>query len=256
MVMGSTGNTWARAGLPLSLLLAMLPWAAPAAGQLLPDRGPVATTYGHGVHSFFAGEYQQAYDALSTAIDAGTPDPRAWYFRGLAALRMGRIEDAETDFIEGANRESAGVGSWPVARSLERVQGCDRLALERHRVRARVAALERDREAVRRRYSEIDEAQPEVLRTRRPQPLPQPEGDLGPFDTEGRSVPRTDRDSVPPDAGRAAEPRRPTTSDRAINRGDEAELRMPERPEAADELPMLEAEPADDPFESLLPDTP
>jgi hypothetical protein len=51
---------------------------------------------------------------------------------------------------------------------LERVQGADRLRLERHRVRARVAALQRDRDALRRRISELDEAQPDVRRSRRP----------------------------------------------------------------------------------------
>jgi hypothetical protein len=95
-------------------------------------------------------------------------DPRAWYFRGLAALRLGRTDEAEADFTEGAERESRDAGVWPVSRSLERVQGPERLQLERHRIRARVAALQRDREAVKRRYSGIEDVQPEMLRRIRP----------------------------------------------------------------------------------------
>jgi len=146
--------------------------------QVAIENLPLSTTYGAGVHAFFSGDLERSHDALSAAIAAGTRDPRAWYFRGLAALRMGRLDEAEADFSEGATREIAAVGGWPVSRSLERVQGAERLQLERHRTRARVAALERDREARQRRYVEIDEAAPEVLRSRRPTPPPVAPGDV------------------------------------------------------------------------------
>jgi hypothetical protein len=139
-----------------------------ATAQTAVEMAPLAAAYGSAVHAFYAGDYERSHELLTTAIDAGIEDPRAWYFRGLSALRLGRSDEAEMDFTEGAERESSRVGRWPVSRSLERVQGTDRLRLERHRVRARVAALQRDREAFRRRYSELDEAQPEVLRSRVP----------------------------------------------------------------------------------------
>ena len=132
------------------------------------DSLPLEAAYGGGVHAYFAGDYARSHDDLSSAIQGGIADPRAWYFRGLAALRLGRTDEAEADFTEGAERESRDAGSWPVSRSLERVQGPERLQLERHRIRARVAALQRDREAVKRRYSGIEEAQPEMLRRIRP----------------------------------------------------------------------------------------
>lgn len=139
-----------------------------ARGQTALEMAPLSAAYGSAVHAFFAGDYDRSHELLTTAIDAGIEDPRAWYFRGLSALRLGRTDEAEVDFTEGADRESSRAGRWPVSRSLERVQGADRLRLERHRVRARVAALQRDRESFRRRYSELDEAQPEVLRRRVP----------------------------------------------------------------------------------------
>jgi hypothetical protein len=129
---------------------------------------PLAAAYGDGVHAYFAGDFARAYEDLSQAIEAGTTDPRAYYFRGLAALRQGRGDEAEADFTEGATRESAGLGAWPVGRSLERIQGPDRLRLERHRTRARVTLLQRQRDAELQRYSQIEAAQPDVLRKRRP----------------------------------------------------------------------------------------
>ncbi|GDX97058.1 hypothetical protein LBMAG47_27230 [Planctomycetia bacterium] len=159
--------------------------AVTASGQQLTiDSLPLANAYGNGVHGFFAGAYDRAYEDLSTVIEAGSTDPRAWYFRGLAALHLGRSDEAEADFAEGARRESETGGAWPVARSLERVQGSARLQLERHRTRARVAMLQRRREAEQRRYSDIEEMQPEVLRRRRPEgPLTAPPaGEDNPFE--------------------------------------------------------------------------
>lgn len=144
-------------------------WAGPApAAQPTIESLPLAAAYGDGVHAYFAGDYHRAYEDLSQAIEAGTRDPRVFYFRGLAALRQGRGDEAEADFTTGADRESEGLGEWPVSRSLERIQGPDRLRLERHRTRARVAFLRQQREMTDARYLQTEQAQPEVLRQRRP----------------------------------------------------------------------------------------
>ena len=142
--------------------------AAAAAAPPAIDSLPLTAAYGDGVHAYFAGDYDRAYEDLSQAIEAGTNDPRVFYFRGLAALRLGRGDEAEADFTTGADRESAGLGTWPVSRSLERIQGPDRLRLERHRTRARLANLQRERQADAERYSGIEAAQPDVRRMRRP----------------------------------------------------------------------------------------
>lgn len=131
----------------------------------------LARAYGSGVHAYFSGDFQKTYDDLTQAIEAGIEDPRAFYFRGLAARKLGRLDEAEADFATASDKEAEGTGGWPVSRSLERVQGSDRLALERYRMRARVAALQREREAVERRYSGIQRRQPDVLRGRRPEGL-------------------------------------------------------------------------------------
>lgn len=150
----------------------------------------LSRSYGSGVHAYFSADYDRSYEDLTAAIEAGSEDPRARYFRGLAALRLGRLDEAEADFSEGAELEARALGGWPVSRSLERVQGHDRLRLERHRVRARVAALASDRAAERRRYSGIEDAQPDVLRRRRPVELPAPAGDdANPFADRPGSAP-------------------------------------------------------------------
>jgi hypothetical protein len=150
-------------------------WPPAVAAVPLEGSLPLAASYGAGVHAYFAGDYARAYDDLSAVIQAGSEDPRPRYFRGLAALELGRLDEAEADFTEGAELESRGTGAWPVGRSLERVQGCDRLRLERHRVRARVVRLQEDRAAAQRRYSEIEEAQSDVLRRWRPVPADAPD---------------------------------------------------------------------------------
>ena len=126
----------------------------------------MTASYGSGVHAYYSGKYQQSYEDFSVAVEAGSLDPRVFYFRGLAALKLGRSDEAQADFSEGAKQEAAGWSGRPVSRSLERVQGPDRLRLEQYRTRARVVAIKRDKEAGQRRYSEFTDAAPDVLRKR------------------------------------------------------------------------------------------
>jgi hypothetical protein len=126
-------------------------------------------TVGGGIHAFHAGDFDRAYDDLTNAIEAGTNDPRSYYFRGLAALKLGRTSEAEADFTAGADREVSTGSIRRVSQSLERVQGPDRLTLERFRARARLGALQRDREVYGRRYSTIEDAVDDVRRRRRPE---------------------------------------------------------------------------------------
>jgi hypothetical protein len=135
----------------------------------------VAASYGAGVHAYYDGDYQTAYDALTAAIEAGTLDPRAYYYRGLTSIKLGKIDDEiNGDFAEGASRETMGRGGISISRSLERVQGRDRQRLEKFRQRARVAAVQRDEAAIRQRYIGVEETAPDVLRRRVPETVPMP----------------------------------------------------------------------------------
>ena len=44
---------------------------------------PLDEMYGQAVHSYFRGDRGHAEELLNEIIDAGSQDPRAYYFRGL-----------------------------------------------------------------------------------------------------------------------------------------------------------------------------
>lgn len=96
--------------------------------------------YGEGVHKFFARDYQGADQLLTEAIDNGSKDPRAYYFRGLSREMLGG--GGEVDFEEGARLEASGRSGPIVGYSLVRVQGHVRVKLEKARRTARVLAAQ------------------------------------------------------------------------------------------------------------------
>ena len=91
---------------------------------------------------YFSGDYARAHQMLSELISKGHVDARTHYFRGLANRRMGKPEDAARDFDKGAELELVGSG-YGVGDALQRVQGMDRLVLERHRTMARLKSRRR-----------------------------------------------------------------------------------------------------------------
>jgi hypothetical protein len=155
----------------IALMMAITGGSLAAAEFVGEEPVAVRSAIGDGMHAYYAGDYDRAYDALTNAIEAGTDDPRGYYFRGLAALRLGRTSEAEADFTTGADRELANGSMRRVSLSLERVQGPDRLTLERFRARARLGALQRQREIYGRRYSTIEDASSDVRRRRRPEDI-------------------------------------------------------------------------------------
>ncbi|MEP5990068.1 hypothetical protein [Rhodopirellula bahusiensis] len=100
----------------------------------------LAEIYGRGVHAYNAGNYSKAYELLSMAIDNNIRDPRAYYFRGLAASASG-MGYAEGDWQMGAELEARGGDARSIGRSLSRIQGSQRLKLELVREKARLQAL-------------------------------------------------------------------------------------------------------------------
>jgi hypothetical protein len=120
--------------------------------------------YGNGVHAYFAEDYYKAYQYFSAAINAGSKDPRCFYFRGLTYLGLGRPEQAEGDFQQGAKLETNDVNrSFSVAKSLERVQGPARTSVERYRVGARLAAIQQSETERKKYYDEINRQQREMM---------------------------------------------------------------------------------------------
>ncbi|MEX2561211.1 MAG: hypothetical protein WD403_14915, partial [Pirellulales bacterium] len=156
-------------------------------------------------------------------IDSGSQDPRAYYFRGLAHIRLGRDPEARDDFAEGARLEVADADRfYNVSKSLERVQGRNRLLLERYRSDARLLAFKELEQRRYERYQRIRRAEPDVL--------------LRPTPSDSIAPPPADVDDVPVD-----EPAEEMPDDDLT---DEPAEEMPDE-DLTDEAPE---ESADDPF--------
>jgi hypothetical protein len=215
-----------------------------AFGGLVPAHAQDAVMnefYGNGVHNFYDRDFFQAMQNLSVAIDGGSKDPRAYYYRGLAKLRTGDTWGAHADMQMGAQLEAADIDQfYPVARSLERVQGAERRQLEKYRALARAQARERQmrRDAVRYEQRRRDEAQ--VLRSVPVGPAPAPLG----------AVPATAVEPVPPTAPATPPATPPAPADEADDNpfgapADEAPAEEPAPEMPADDLPGEPAEDAD-----------
>jgi hypothetical protein len=136
--------------------------AQPLAAQ---STGVLAEWYGAGVHAYFDNQLTEAHRALTAAIESGSQDPRAHYYRALTYLRLGRPEQAGADMARGADLEMRDTaGRYPVGRSLERVQGSERMLLERYRVQARTASYQRQQQIRQQRYEEVVRREADVLR--------------------------------------------------------------------------------------------
>ena len=146
--------------LGLTLPLASIPGQAEAQNAILTD------LYGQGVHAYYANKSQEAYDHFSTAINNGIQDPRAYYFRGIAACALGRQYEAESDWKQGATLEARGKIVGSIGRSLARFQGPDRIKLEEIRTKAKLDFLAQASMRSKARYGEIESSQGDMLRSR------------------------------------------------------------------------------------------
>ncbi len=143
---------------PMILVVACMPSFVRAQDAVLYD------LYGRGVHAYFAGDTTRANENLTAAIDAGSRDPRAFYFRGLAQQRGGDCFGAESDFQQAAALEVMDSdGFYHVGRALERIQGRQRQIIESYRIQARAAALQRTKTERLQRYEDLRRAEPDVL---------------------------------------------------------------------------------------------
>ncbi|NQV25679.1 MAG: tetratricopeptide repeat protein [Rhodopirellula sp.] len=98
--------------------------------------------YAEAVTAYFAEDYNAVESVLTSMIEDGSSDPRAYYFRGLSRHASGNQDAADIDFEAGARLEYSGRVHVDVPRSLEKIQGPVRLSLEKFRRQAqRNAAL-------------------------------------------------------------------------------------------------------------------
>ena len=132
---------------------------------LAQDSRALTEWYGNGVHAYFSGDDVRAERQLTRSIDAGTTDPRTYYFRALVFLRTGNTTEADADMAKGAALEVQDLdGTYPVNRSLQRVQGRHRQILEGSRRQAQAVAYRQQQEYLRKRYETMRRRDAIVLR--------------------------------------------------------------------------------------------
>ena len=117
---------------------------------------PLDEMYGQAVHAFFRGDSMRAEELLTEVIDAGSQDPRAYYFRGLCQS-YGMYFAGSADFETGARLETEGKKVVNVGKALERIQGRARVEIETARSKARLASKARALELQRTRYEEMQQ---------------------------------------------------------------------------------------------------
>jgi tetratricopeptide (TPR) repeat protein len=148
-----------------SIVLLVGGLASLSAASLFAQDAVLGQQYGSGVHAYFMGDAEGAYERLTAAVQGGSKDPRVFYFRGLAYLRLGRPQEATMDFRKGAELESKDINRfYNVGKALERVQGSARLELENYRVDARMAALEQAEKLRKARYEAMKREEERVMR--------------------------------------------------------------------------------------------
>ena len=141
----------------------------------------LAELYGQGVHAFFAKDYPAALEFLDTAVEQGSKDPRVFYFRGLVHLSQEKADQAELNFEQGSALELSDLDRYyNVGRALQRVQGNKRLAIEKHRQKARLAVRMKQVQREQARYERLKRNEAQVLRNPNRPPVavpPVPTGD-------------------------------------------------------------------------------
>lgn len=138
------------------------------------DSTEITALYGRGVHAFFAGQPSAAEQMFSECVAAGSNDPRVYYFLGISRLRQGRQYEADEDLRVGAMLEARDPGlRYGIGNALQRIQGPERITLEKFRREARVDKVQQRRLQTRDRYEQLRSREADVLHRSQPVPLEQ-----------------------------------------------------------------------------------
>ena len=148
-----------------------------ANAALAQSSSALTAVYGRGVHAYFAGNSTQAEQHFTEVIQAGSSDPRPYYFRAVLRLQQGRQFEAENDMRIGAAYEARNPGvQHAIGRALQRVQGPARRTLEQFRRQAKLDRVQQGRQQNLQRYENLRQRAPNILRQPAAIPLNQPVG--------------------------------------------------------------------------------
>jgi hypothetical protein len=222
-----------------ALASALVLGAETSRGQSGPD---MTAVYGRGIHAYFANRTSQADAYFSQVINAGSQDPRVFYFRAMARLRAGRQYEAQQDMQLGAMFEARDPGAaGSVGQALTRIQGRNRQVLEQYRRQARLLHSEDQAALAQARYREQRRQETEVLRQESPVDL----GTLADGDAPPAAPPA---ETATPQPELTEEPAIPAEEPGAVETVDDAVNPFGTPEPVADAPPMIEdpAVPAND----------
>lgn len=86
--------------------------------------------YTVGYHAYWSADYKGALENLDRAVETHQGDARFWYYKGLAEIGLGQIENAERSFSRAVELHAQRPSDSVIARSLQRVQGRLRVELQ------------------------------------------------------------------------------------------------------------------------------
>jgi hypothetical protein len=204
--------------------------------------------YGSGLHKYFSGCNAEAIQLLDAAIAAKPNDPRPYYFRGLAKMNYGDKYSAQADFQLGAQMEALGKRrSSLVSRSLERIQGANRLCIEQARQTALNPSLQTARNYYGASPANVVYGQPLTYPTVAPTALP-PASDPSQAIIQappGTAAPMTGEIQVPPTAGLATGATDVAAPANLLTTPESTSTSLPATPlESADAAPAARTTPA------------
>src|SRR5690606_2015236 len=153
-----------------------------------------------------AGRLAEAEQQFTQVIEAGTTDPRVYYFRALSRMRTGRPYEAAEDLRIGSVYEARDPGAASViSQALVRIQGPERQKIEQYRRYARVERAEQMQQVQRARYEQQQTREQQVLRRETPfdlQQLAEPNSNMVP-PAGAAAAPPTGAEAQPGLAGEA-----------------------------------------------------
>jgi hypothetical protein len=199
--------------------------------------------YSQGVNAFFAGRLYDSDVMLSEAITADGTDPLPYYFRALAKLRTGCEAEARGDMWTGAQLEATHGSRSSIGAALQRIQGWDRLLLEKYRREARAAAI-RETPAAAETPSMTTDRDAEVLRERIVLPLDELSRPAGPQEVPATPMNVLPEQTEPADRADAPEGAAAPAAAEPDPFGDDAAAPAESAPANEDAMPVESAAPA------------
>ncbi|MGL4593479.1 MAG: hypothetical protein ACRCUY_01980 [Thermoguttaceae bacterium] len=123
--------------------------------------------YGKAVHAFFDQNYRESVQLLTQVEKLGSEDPRPYYFMALAHQRMKKEDKADIYFKKAAQLEQEGETKrdYDVSNALKRIQGKERLGIEKYRKEAKLEFQNREDRRKTAKYANNKQDGLDVVRT-------------------------------------------------------------------------------------------